>query len=36
MARIKIYVQRIVDGRMTIDEVPEKYREAVRKMIEEM
>lgn len=22
---VKIYVQRIIDGRMTIDEVPEKY-----------
>lgn len=33
---VKIYVQRVIDGRMTLDEVPEKFREAVRKAIEEM
>lgn len=33
---VKIYVQRVIDGRMTIDEVPEKNREAVRQAIEEL
>lgn len=31
---VKIYVKRIKAGQMTIDEVPEKWREEVRKMLE--
>lgn len=32
---VKFYVRRItIDKRMTIDEVPERWREAVRKAIE--
>lgn len=30
----KIYYKRIVAGQMTIEEVPEKWREEVRKLIE--
>lgn len=32
---INFYVKRIRAGKMTIDEVPEKWREAVRKALEE-
>ena len=32
---VKIYVRRIRAGEMTIDEVPTKWREAVRKALEE-
>jgi len=31
---VKIYVELIRKGKITIDEVPEKWREAVRKEIE--
>ena len=31
----KIYVRKICAGEMTIDEVPERWREAVRKALEE-
>lgn len=31
---VKIYVKRILAGQMTIDEVPEKWREEVRKALE--
>jgi hypothetical protein len=31
----KIYVRKIRAGEMTIDEVPERWREAVRKALEE-
>lgn len=31
---VKIYVKRIKAGQMTIDEVPEKWREEVRRMLE--
>jgi hypothetical protein len=31
----KIYVRKIKAGEMTIDEVPERWREAVRKALEE-
>lgn len=31
---VKLYVQRILDGRMTIEEVPLKWREQVRKALE--
>lgn len=30
----KIYYKRILAGQMTIDEVPDKWREEVRKMLE--
>lgn len=33
---IEFYVKLVLAGKMTIDQVPEKYREAVRKRIEEM
>lgn len=32
---VKIYIRRIRAGEMTIEEVPSKWREAVRKIIEE-
>ena len=32
---VKIYVYMIKSGKMTIDEVPEKWREDVRKALEE-
>lgn len=31
----KIYYKQVVAGKMTLDEVPEKWREEVRKMLEE-
>lgn len=31
---VKLYVQRILDGRMTIDDVPVKWREQVREALE--
>lgn len=31
---IKFYVQRIKQGKMTLEEVPEKWREAVQEMLE--
>ena len=30
---VNFYVKRIKEGKMTIDEVPEKWREAVREVI---
>ena len=33
---VKIYVARIKAGKMTIDEVPERWREQVRKALEEV
>lgn len=33
---VKIYVQRIIDGRMTIEEVPEKYVVKVIQALEEL
>jgi len=32
---VKFYVLQIKMGKMTLDEVPERYREAVRKALEE-
>ena len=32
---VKLYVKKIKAGKMTIDEVPEKWREEVRKALEE-
>ena len=32
---IRIYVRRILAGQMTIDEVPERWREAVREALAE-
>jgi len=32
---VKIYVKQIRSGKMTIDQVPEKWREEVRKALEE-
>lgn len=36
MAKIKFYANRVILGKMTIDEVPEEYREAVIEYIENM
>lgn len=33
---IKLYIKRILGGLMTIEEVPEKWREAVRKELEKI
>ncbi len=32
---VKFYVNRIKNGKMTIEEVPEKWREAVKEALEE-
>ena len=32
---VKVYVRRIKSGKMTIDDVPERWREAVRQAMEE-
>jgi hypothetical protein len=32
---VKIYVRRIREGKMTLDEVPERWREAVREALGE-
>lgn len=34
MVRVKFYANRILTGRMTIDEVPEKYRKQVKEYLE--
>ena len=31
---VNFYVKRILEGKMTIDEIPEKWREAVREALE--
>lgn len=31
----KIYYRRIIAGQITIDDVPERYKEAVKKLLEE-
>ena len=31
----KIYYRRIITGQITIDDVPERYKEAVKKLLEE-
>ena len=31
---VKIYLQRIRDGKMSLEEVPRKWREQVRKLLE--
>lgn len=31
---VQIYVKRILEGKMTIDDVPERWREAVREALE--
>lgn len=33
-AMVKLYVQRILDGKMTIDEVPARWRDEVREALE--
>ena len=33
-AMVKLYVQRIIDGKMTINDVPVKWREQVREALE--
>ena len=33
-AMVKLYVQRIIDGKMSIREVPERWREEVREALE--
>lgn len=36
MARIKFYANRVITGRMTLEEVPEKYREQVKQYLESL
>ena len=36
MVRIKFYANRILTGRMTLEEVPEKYRDKVKKYLEDL
>lgn len=33
MARVKFYANRVITGRMTLEEVPEKYREQVKQYL---
>ena len=36
MARVKFYANRVITGRMTLEEVPEKYREKVKQYLESL
>ena len=36
MARIKFYANRILTGRMTLEEAPVKYRDKVKKYLEDL
>lgn len=36
MARVKFYANRVITGRMTLEEVPEKYREQVKHYLESL
>ena len=36
MVRVKFYVNRILTGRMTLEEVPAKYREQVKEYLESL
>ena len=36
MARVKFYANRVIIGRMTLEEVPEKYREQVKQYLESL
>ena len=36
MARVKFYANRVLMGRMTLEEVPEKYRDKVREYLESL
>ena len=36
MARVKFYANRVITGRMTLEEVPEKYREHVKQYLESL
>lgn len=36
MVRIKFYANRILTGRMTLEEVPAKYRDKVKKYLEDL
>lgn len=36
MARVKFYANRVITGRMTLEEVPEKYREQVKQYLESL
>lgn len=36
MVRVKFYANRILTGRMTIEEVPEKYRDQVKEYLESL
>ena len=36
MVRVKFYVNRILTGRMTLDEVPAKYLEQVKEYLESL
>lgn len=36
MARVKFYANRVITGRMTLEEVPEKYLEQVKQYLESL
>lgn len=36
MVRVKFYVNRILTGRMTLEEVPAKYRDQVKEYLESL
>lgn len=36
MARVKFYANRVITGRMTLEEVPEKYRDKVKEYLESL
>lgn len=36
MARVKFYANRVITGRMPLEEVPEKYREQVKQYLESL
>lgn len=36
MARVKFYANRVITGRMTLEEVPGKYRDKVKEYLESL
>jgi hypothetical protein len=36
MARVKFYANRVITGRMILEEVPEKYRDKVKESLESL
>lgn len=36
MTRVKFYANRVITGRMALEEVPEKYREQVKQYLESL